>query len=160
MLYNHGSISVDLNFARFGNKSYAINKINTVEIRERQPYGQGLAVLFGIITLICLISIFSGSAGAAVGVILFGALTWWAWKRHKIREYDLFLMTSSASTQAYITRDQDEVLGLRDAVETAMTRQHERTVHVQHGFAPDPDEQDPIDMKAARSGSIRQRLAR
>jgi hypothetical protein len=31
-------VSVDRDFARFGSKSYAINKINTVEVRERKPH--------------------------------------------------------------------------------------------------------------------------
>lgn len=31
---------IDDDFARFGAKSYAINKINSVDVRERQPYGR------------------------------------------------------------------------------------------------------------------------
>jgi hypothetical protein len=158
MLYNDGAISVDLNFARFGSKSYAINKINTVEVRERQPHGLGMAIFFGVLAALTLIGAIQNlNATALVFGIGFVALTVWAWKRHKIREYDLFLMTSSSSTQAYMTRNRDEVLSLRDAVETAMTRQHERTVHVQHGFVPQDD--DAVDqMKPVRGGTIRQKL--
>jgi len=35
MYYERGDISVDDNFARFGTKSYAINKINSVDVRSR-----------------------------------------------------------------------------------------------------------------------------
>ena len=35
------NITVDNDFARFGSKSYAINKINSVEVRERKLGGRG-----------------------------------------------------------------------------------------------------------------------
>lgn len=34
------AVSVDRDFARFGSKSFAINKIHTVEVRARRPHSQ------------------------------------------------------------------------------------------------------------------------
>jgi hypothetical protein len=124
------SIKVDNDFARFGSKSYAINKINTVEVRERHPYDRALAAIFGVVALI--------SAVGAIGVISEGNLSngivslviclgsaygaYWAWQRSNIIEYQLFLMTSSSSMQAYTSRDEYEVMNLRDSIEAAMVR--------------------------------------
>eukprot|EP00456_Euglypha_rotunda_P014398 TRINITY_DN14515_c0_g1_i1.p3 TRINITY_DN14515_c0_g1~~TRINITY_DN14515_c0_g1_i1.p3 ORF type:complete len:107 (+),score=20.44 TRINITY_DN14515_c0_g1_i1:876-1196(+) len=46
------NVSVDKDFARFGSKSYAINKINTVDVRERKPYGQLGMFIFGVLCFI------------------------------------------------------------------------------------------------------------
>ena len=121
-------VSVDDDFARFGAKSYAINKINSVEVRERQPYGRGGAILCG---LLCLFAIMAGwnSLGAPDGpsgssfvlAIFFAGLAYWLWQRANIREYLLFLMTSSSETQAFVTRSEDEVASLRERIEAAMS---------------------------------------
>jgi hypothetical protein len=121
-------ITVDKDFARFGSKSYAINKINTVEVRERKPHGIGGAIICGVIALVLffgavgngLNSTGEGAGTAIVAAIIFGGLAYWAWKQSKIVEYQLFLMTSSSSTQAYTSRDGDEVMNLRDSIESAM----------------------------------------
>jgi hypothetical protein len=122
------NITVDKDFARFGSKSYAINKINTVEVRERQPHGIGGAILCGIIALLLFYGGISSAlnhtgdrGGAAiVGAIIFTVIAYWSWTRSQVREYQLFLMTSSSSTQAYISNDQFEVMNLRDSIESAM----------------------------------------
>lgn len=117
-------VSVDRDFARFGNKSYAINKINTVEVRRRHPHGQGAMVLFGLLAIICLFAAAGGGGGGAflVGAI-FGALTYWAWRRSQVIEYQLFLMTSSSEAQAISSLDGGMIDGLRDRIERAMTGQ-------------------------------------
>lgn len=124
-----GVVSVDNDFARFGSKSYAINKINSVEVRERQPHGKTGAVICGIIGVVLLLAAFGSmgsSNGSPIGSIVLAAvflgLAYWQWQRAKIREYLLFLMTSSSETQAFVTRDEDEVMSLRERIETAMTR--------------------------------------
>ncbi|KQN14274.1 DUF6232 family protein [Sphingomonas sp. Leaf30] len=122
------NITVDKDFARFGSKSYAINKINTVEVRERQPHGIGGAIFCGIIALLLFYGGVSsalndtgdGGGTAIVGAIIFAGIAYWSWKRSQIREYQLFLMTSSSSTQAYISNDEFEVMNLRDSIESAM----------------------------------------
>lgn len=120
-------VSVDANFARFGGKSYAINKINSVEVRTHKPHGEGAIWACGLIALLCLL-VFIGSLSALEGpsvvtlVIgaIFGGLAYRAWRNSKIREYQLFLMTSSSEAQAFVTRNRDEVFALRDSIEKAM----------------------------------------
>ena len=121
-------VRVDDDFARFGAKSYAINKINSVEVRERQPHGKAGALLCGILGMLLLL----GAAGElsdgkdATSTIVLGlalcGIAYWQWQRTKIREYRLFLMTSSSETQAFVTRDEVEVASLRTQIEAAMTR--------------------------------------
>jgi hypothetical protein len=43
-----------------------------------------------------------------------------AWQKSQIREYQLFLMTSSSEAQAFVTRNREEVLSLRHSIERAM----------------------------------------
>ena len=122
-------VSVDADFARFGDKSYAINKINSVEVRSRKPHGQGAMFAWGLFSLIFALSGL-GQLGAATGGALvmlglaglFGFLAHKAWRNSQIVEYQLFLMTSSSEAQAFITRDGDEVQALRDCIERAMAR--------------------------------------
>jgi hypothetical protein len=59
-------VSVDRDFARFGGKSYAINKINTVEVRQRHPNGKTGMFVAGLIALFCLLAAF-GEDGVVRG---------------------------------------------------------------------------------------------
>lgn len=121
------SISVDANFVRVGGKSYAINKINSVEVRERKPHGAGAAYIWGLLAApSLLIGVVAMAHDAGGGVIFLGLGALFAWlayaaaQRAKIREYSLILMTSSGEAQAVITRDESEVQDLRTEIETAM----------------------------------------
>ena len=123
------AISVDRDFARFGSKSYAINKINTVDVRERKPFGMGAAIICGIICFFCLMGALgtvsdpNARGGAVVSLLIgafFGWLTYRSWMKSQIVEYQLFLMTSSSEAQAFTSRDADEVFGLREQIEAAM----------------------------------------
>ncbi len=121
------SVSIDEDFARFGAKSYAINKINSVEVRERSPHGQGGATVAAIIGGLLVISGF-GQGGGPDGInfttvmvgVLFLGIAYWQFQRSKIREYQLFLMTSSSETQAYVSSSSDEIFDLRSRIEGAM----------------------------------------
>lgn len=117
-------VSVDRNFARFGPKSYAINKINSVEVRTRSPHSKGLPFFFGFVAVILLLA---GVEGARVDAmfwgLVFGGAAYWTWQRSKIVEYQLFLMTSSSEAQAITSRDGDFVIGLRGRIEQAIARQ-------------------------------------
>jgi hypothetical protein len=113
-------VSVDDKLARFGGKSYAINKINSVEVRRTMPYGKGAALVFGLFAIICLLSIQDGGASMFVVALIFGALAYWGWQRSKIVEYQLYLMTSSSEAQALTTRNGDEIYALRDKIEHAI----------------------------------------
>src|SRR4051794_13571820 len=103
------AVSVDRDFARFGSKSFAINKINTVEVKSRCPHSQNAFFGWGLIGIICLFLFAGGekSSGVSGGTVFalllcafFGYLAYRAWKRSKIVEYQLFLVTSSGAVQA------------------------------------------------------------
>lgn len=124
-----GVVEVDDKFARFGSKSYAINKINSLDIRVAKPYGVGAIWLWSLLALICLLSFLgslAGTEGPSFGGLIFGAifsfLAYRAWLSSKIREYQLFLMTSSSEAQAFVSRDQHEVMRLRESIERAMAK--------------------------------------
>jgi hypothetical protein len=114
-------VSVDDKFARFGSKGYAINKINSVEVRQWNPHSKVGALLCGLIAFMCLLSAIGGGGSSALGLfVIFSGLAYWTWRRSQIVEYQLFLMTSSSEAQAFVTRDRDQVNSLRDRIETAI----------------------------------------
>ncbi|WP_344699538.1 DUF6232 family protein [Sphingomonas limnosediminicola] len=123
------SVSVDRDFARFGSKSFAINKINTVEVKARHPHSQNAYFGWGLIGIICLLLFMGGEKGSGVssGTVFalllcafFAFLAYRAWKRSKIIEYQLFLVTSSQAVQAIKSEDGSMIEGLRDRIERAM----------------------------------------
>jgi hypothetical protein len=125
-------VSIDRHFARFGTKSYAISKINTVDVTAKRPYSQNAFFGWGLLALISILA-FTGeqtgagtSNGTAVGVFLFalfGFLAYRAWKRRNIVDYYLMLVTSSHSVQAIKSRDPTFIDSVRDKIERAMTGQ-------------------------------------
>ena len=116
------SVSVDRDFARFGAKSYAINKINSVEVRERHPHGLTAMYLWGLLALVCVLAAVGGGGANSIGLaVLFAVFSYFAWKRAQIVEFQLFLMTSSSEAQAISSRDGDMIQALRDRIESAMT---------------------------------------
>ena len=117
--YQRGNISVDRDFARFGAKSYAINKINTVEVRE-EPAKLGWVWVLGLVGAFLII----GNLGdfSLIGFLIavaFCAAAYFVWRNAR-PTYRLFLMTSSSEVQAYESQDGEEIMGLRNAVEAAM----------------------------------------
>ncbi|OJW73019.1 MAG: hypothetical protein BGO57_13150 [Sphingomonadales bacterium 63-6] len=134
MIYQNGDISVDEAFARFGSKTYAINKINSTEVRERiVPGARGYYLWFPIaafLTLPVLVGLFSSGnqEGATGGLIIIGlplALFWWlairSYRRRAAKySYELYLTMSSRDQQALVSPDRVEVEKLRAAIETAM----------------------------------------
>lgn len=120
-----GVISVDRDFVRFGQKSYATSKINSIEVREYQPHkhdsGLGFILFAGVAFLIGVST--GSSAGTITGGLVAAFLGWMAKlvrDRRKIVHYQLYLMTSSSETQAFVTDDANEVYELRDRIEAAM----------------------------------------
>jgi hypothetical protein len=125
-------VSVDRDFARFGSKSYAINKINSVDVRAHHPHRQSAALGWGLAASICLLVAFAqsdnstGTGNTAAFLflgMLFGFLAYRASQRSKIVEYQLFLMTSSSETQAIVSEDGDMIHELRQRIERAMAGQ-------------------------------------
>ena len=120
-------VSIDRDFARFGSKAYAINKINTVDVTYRHPYPRQAAFGWGLLALISLL-VFGGSASGvgffALALCAFlGFLAYRAWQRSKIVEYNLMLVTSSHSVQAIKSRDSAFIQDVRDRIERAMAGQ-------------------------------------
>lgn len=126
------TISIDDDFARFGSKSYAINKVNSVEVRAGPASGRlgaivwsVLAAFFGLVTIVGL-----AAPDRVIGAVLFlaGLTALFAWravagfKRAGRRDYFLVLTTSSAEAQAFTSTDEHEVIALRDQIEAAMAR--------------------------------------
>jgi hypothetical protein len=128
-MQNEIRVDVDRDFARFGSKAYAINKINTVEVTSRYPYRRKAAFGWGLLAFFSLL-VFGGSAsdgnGSGIGFFalalcaFLGFLAYRAWQRSKIIEYNLMLVTSSHSLQAIKSRDSDFIQDIRDRIERAM----------------------------------------
>lgn len=119
--FSRNDIRVDGDFARFGSKSYAINKINSVDVRVHQPVSSCLPVVLWIgAAVMTLAAVRQLSPGFLVtaGLLALGALV--MQRESKRRIYRLFLTTSSSEAQAYESGDGEEVSALRQAIETAM----------------------------------------
>lgn len=122
--FSSGNIRVDGDFARFGSKSYAINKINTVNVRVDAPHGPLPAIVFGLLTLIALVSAIHNHEGAAVVVGLVTAgITWLCVKAMGKRNHVLLLTTSSSEAQAFQSSDGEMIAELRSAIERAIAGQ-------------------------------------
>jgi hypothetical protein len=136
MLYSDNQVQVDTNFVRSGSKSFAINKINSVEIRAKKTAGSWAWIIYGIILLLFLPGMIASffvkdeAGGAGDGqiflfilVAIFGALFYRSFNRRKSRRtFELYLMTSSGEVQAFMTQDRSEIDRLRDAIEVAMAQ--------------------------------------
>ena len=122
------AVSIDRDFARFGSKAYAINKINTVDVTAKRPHSQNAFFGWGLLAAISLLIFVGGDKsgvnnGSAIGLLLcllFAFLAYRAWKRSKIVEYYLMLVTSSQSVQAIRSHDSAFIQDLRNQVERAM----------------------------------------
>ncbi|MBO9499987.1 MAG: hypothetical protein J7483_11080 [Novosphingobium sp.] len=165
MLYQNGDISVDAHFARVGSKSYAIDKISSVDVRQRKPHTLGPVLLFGLLALLfAWFGRLSMDVGAGMPFFVVAGVcalvAWHAIRKLKVVEYRLFLVTSATEVQAIETRDAEAIAELRAAIETAIsrTRHHRMDVHFMSAepAAPQPE---PIELRPAASGSsLRQRL--
>jgi len=122
VLFLDGNISVDGHFARFNDKSYAINKINSVEVKRiaAKPNSKNVWIVLAVLCL--LVAIGAQSAGWIVGAIFFGAFAYQAYRNPNKDSFQLYLMTSSSEVQALVTQDADQISRLRAAIEAAMSR--------------------------------------
>ena len=114
------SVSVDNDFARFGAKSYAINKITSVEIREKTSPNAGCVVALLAFATFAFMLATIGFPPLVLFAIGFGVATYFAWKRSKRVTYQLFIITSASEQQAFESLSCNAVYGLRDQVEAAM----------------------------------------
>lgn len=123
-MYAQGDVTVDDRFARFGSKSYAINKINSVDVRSTEVPGSWAFVLWWALGASMLITALSTQTWGllVVSAVLF-VPGWSSWKRRRATTvYSLFLVTSSNEAQATKSIDGAEIERLRTAIEDAMAR--------------------------------------
>src|SRR3546814_18164972 len=83
MLFQQGTISVDERFARFGEKSYAINKITSVAVRSETKKGSRAFLAWWLIALMFAVSAIANlSDVSAVFARIFVGVGWTSWKKH------------------------------------------------------------------------------
>lgn len=128
MIYQQGNISVDQHFARFGSKSYAIDKINSVDVKVEEKSGCvwiALAVFAGLLGLNALGSLASASGPSFsewVTFLVFAGIAYAFYRARPTPIYHLMLATSSGEVQATNAGDREVILELRQAIEHAMTK--------------------------------------
>lgn len=126
-MFERNGVSVDEHFVRSGGKSYAINKINSVEVREKKIPGKKGWIIAWVLALFLLLNglgtMSDGNNAAApllIGLVC-GAVGYKSFKnRHSSMAYNLYLMTSSSEVEAFATDDVVTVQDLRLAIEKAM----------------------------------------
>lgn len=119
--YQRDHITVDENFARFGSKSYAINKITSVDVRLEEVK-KSAWVVFAIISALFLMA---GLGSLATGfqpssfviAAVSGAIAFALYQSRLTRTYHLLLATASGEVQATKSPDPDAIAELRDAIE-------------------------------------------
>ncbi|AXB75456.1 DUF6232 family protein [Novosphingobium sp. P6W] len=120
MIYQQGKVSVDQHFARFGSKSYAIDKINSVDVRIDKK-NSNVWMLFAICALMALTIGFKSIGGWAV-ILVFSVIAFLTYRNQPAPVYHLMLATSSGEIQATSAGDRDAIADLRNAIESAMTQ--------------------------------------
>lgn len=123
------AVMVDRDFVRVGSKSYALNKINSIDVRERRAGKRGWAIwiVFGVfIAFAGLLGALGApdAPGLGIAMIVIGlgvaALAWRARNRARRSVYSLHLMTSSGEVQAVESMELEQVQQLRDHIEQGM----------------------------------------
>jgi hypothetical protein len=114
-------VTVDPKFVRVGAKSYPINKIDSVEVQYKYPYSKNAFFFWGLVGVICVASMSSVSTGTAVLLLLAtvgcAVISYQSWRRSKIKEFMLLLVTASGQSQLLASRDEKYVFDLRDQIE-------------------------------------------
>ena len=120
--------SVDRDFVRVGDKSYAINKINSVEVRTTTQKGSRAYIAFWIIAGLFALGVLGALASGegAFGMFVFagicGFLGWLSYrKRADTNTYALLLVTSSGEATAVTTTDRGQIASIRREIEGAIS---------------------------------------
>ena len=122
--FQSGVVSVDDKFARFGSKSFAINKITSVDVRSAvtpaDTKWKGLAALAGLLIIIAITNLQIAPICLLIATVL-GYFAWIGYRNSIIKTvHRLFVVTSGSEVQAYETSDGNEIADLREAIENAM----------------------------------------
>lgn len=121
MAYQRDHITVDENFARFGSKSYAINKITSVDVRLEETRRSAWLVLAIIAALFLMAGLGSLSAETTPGYFVFaivlGGISALLYRSRLTRTYHLLLATASGEVQATKSENVEAIAELRAAIE-------------------------------------------
>lgn len=127
MIYRQGEISVDAHFARFGSKSYAIDKITSVDVREQRKTGCAwiffivLAVFAGFAAIAAIASPEDRGPSSEIGFFFaVAAIAGFLFYTRPKPVFHLMLATSSGEVQATTALKRETIDDLRVAIETAM----------------------------------------
>jgi len=120
--------TVDRDFVRVGDKSFAVRQINSVEILTTTKMGSSsyrawwtIAVIFVLMLVFSLAVAPEGAGFSFLFLLLFGILGYRSYKnRHTLHSYRLSLVTSSGENTALTTTDRDLVEQMRGSIEQAI----------------------------------------
>ncbi len=118
-------ITVDDHFVRVDGKSYAIDKITSVEVREEPAPPKGCAaamVIFGAIGMLGALA-FAPLLIFAIPMMAIGIVVL---RKAKTSNFQLFIVTSAAEQQALSTHDGELIADLRKRIEGAISSARQR----------------------------------
>jgi hypothetical protein len=124
MIFNNGMVSVDEHFVRVGSKSYAVDKIGSIDVRNRFIKGSsGYIIAWVVAAVTAVLAIVHRSEGYAVFALIVAIAGLPSFrKRHSQTFFSLVLLTNAGETQAFESTDSEEIMDIRDAIERAMIR--------------------------------------
>jgi len=121
--YQRANVIVDDHFARFGSKSYAINKITSVDVKEdiRERSGWiAFAILSGIFAIAAFGSVMAGE-GPTAGYVVIAAIlaipAYLKFRNRRSENYTLMLATAAGEVQATQSPNREAIIELRDVLE-------------------------------------------
>lgn len=123
-IYQRDQVTVDENFARFGSKSYAINKITSVDVHVHETRRNGwlFAAIFGAIMLLAGLSSLgipdNDPPFMSFGIaIVCGVFAVTGYRNRLSRHFELMLATAAGEVQATRSPDGDAIQELREVIE-------------------------------------------
>lgn len=123
MVFNNGHVTVDRNFLRVGSKSYAVDKIGSIDIRTRRERGSQLPYAFWLAAAVCVaIAVHSREIEVGLLAVVLAGIGFLLRERARPRvSHSLVLLTTAGETQAFESSNMEEICDVRDAIEAAMT---------------------------------------
>lgn len=124
MIFNNGLVSVDEHFVRVGTKSYAIDKIGSIDVRTRFVKGtNGHLIAWVAAAVVAVLAVINRSEGYALFALILAIAGLPSYrKRHSYTFFSLVLLTNAGETHAFESTNSEEIMDIRDAIERAMTR--------------------------------------
>lgn len=122
MEFNNGHVTVDRNFVRVGSKSYAVDKIGSIDIRTRREPASQLPYAFWLAAAVCVaIGVNSRRLDVGLLALVLAGVGFVLKERSRPKvSHSLVLLTTAGETQAFESSDMEEICDVRDAIEAAM----------------------------------------